>query len=125
MTSRDFAFRRLEELHLFFKLNFRFGYQNYLRRKLGRTAVDALKPSARRAGKFSLRTVDKLERLAAELGFKTLQSSESETNGGTEIRCAACQARLRVIITLPSFDMSLARAACLPALGEQPATSRS
>jgi hypothetical protein len=77
MTSRDFTFRRLEELHDFFKRICPRRHQNYLRRKLGHAAVDALKPGARKAGKFSLRTVDKLEQHAAELGFKSWLLSEN------------------------------------------------
>jgi hypothetical protein len=85
MTSREFAFRRLEELHLFFKRLCPRRYQNYLAKKLGRTAVDALKPSARRAGKFSLRTVDKIEELAATFGFRSRLLSESSASAGSKI----------------------------------------
>ena len=101
MTTRDFIFYRLEGLYCFYRHNFPRRYSNHIRRHLGRTAVDSMRPSARRAGKVTLRTLEKLERHAIEMGFRNAQSSELEASGVQELRCPACRARLRAFFTLP------------------------
>lgn len=118
MTTKDFRFKRLEELHMFYKLTFFGKFQNYITRHLGRTATDALKPSSRKADRVSLRTITKLEQHAAKLGFKSVLSSETESTETPELRCPACRTRLRVILTLPPLDMGLSgRPPCPPTEG--------
>lgn len=115
MTTRQFCFRRSAELHEFFKLTFKGRWLNHIRKTLGPTCVNALKPYYRRRGRFSLQTLAKLEQYAKSLGFKPL-SSESPSVGSVGVRCPACQAALSVTLkaTLAADCANLAQCATKP-----------
>ncbi len=99
MTSRQLYLTRIADLHTFFKLTFKGRWANHIRKKLGVTALDTLKPYHRaKCKRISLPIMDKLEAYAAELGYAPL-SSETGPRQPFEGRCPVCSSSLCVIFT--------------------------
>lgn len=115
MTSKEFHLHRLADLHQFFRAILKRRWTNHLAHKLGFTSVNMLKPSYRKkAQMISLRTMEKLEAYAAELGFKPLSSENGPTQPLTG-RCPECgspfclvisHARVRGIGNLPAVSQT-------------------
>ena len=99
MTSQQFYLARVSDLYDFFRFTFKNRWSNHLRKKLGATAVDTLRPYHRKRCKHvSLVVLGKLESYASSLGYAPL-SSEPGAQQPFEGRCPTCASRLCVIFT--------------------------